>query len=82
MMAVQWGTGQVLWSMLWFYIFFLWIWLVISVFVDIMRNPQLNGGGRALWALLVIFIPFFGVFMYLIVNGASTHERQGSAVKP
>ena len=79
--AAEWGTGQVFWSILWFYLFFLWIWLVISVFVDILRNPELSGGGRALWAIVVIFLPFIGVFMYLIVNGTRTHERQGSAYR-
>jgi len=77
MIAAEWGTGQVVWSIFWFYLFFLWIWLVISIFIDIMRNPELSGSGRALWAVLVVFLPFLGVFMYLIVNGTSMHERRG-----
>ncbi len=78
--AAEWGTGEVFWSMLWFYIFFMWVWLVIATFVDIFRNPELSGGSRALWAVLVVFLPFFGVFMYLVVNGTTMHERRGSAV--
>src|SRR4051794_12544965 len=43
------GSGQVFWSMLWFFLFFIWIWLLISVFSDIFRSHDLGGGAKALW---------------------------------
>jgi len=73
--AAEWGTGQVLWSILWFFIFFMWIWLVISIFADIIRNHEMSGWAKALWSLFIIFVPFLGVFIYLIVNGGSMNER-------
>ncbi len=76
LLAAEFGTGQVLWSILWFFIFFLWIWLVITIFADIIRNHEMSGVAKALWSLFIIFIPFLGVFMYLIVNGRSMNERQ------
>ncbi|MGI9645275.1 MAG: PLDc N-terminal domain-containing protein [Ilumatobacteraceae bacterium] len=75
LLAAEFGTGQVLWSILWFFLFFLWIWLVITIFADIIRNHDMSGWAKALWALFIIFVPFLGVFIYLIVNGGSMNER-------
>jgi len=80
-LAATFGTGQVLWSILWFFVFFMWIWLVISIFGDILRNHDMSGGAKALWSLFIIFIPFLGVFAYLIVNGQSMNERQAKAMQ-
>ncbi len=77
MLLAEFGTGQVFWSMLWFFIFFIWIWLLIIVFSDIFRSPDLSGWGKALWSLFVIFLPYLGVFVYLIARG---HKMQAHAV--
>ena len=73
--AAEFGTGQVLWSILWFFLFFLFFFLVITVFLDIMRNRDLSGWGKALWAVGIIILPFLGIFMYLIVNGSDMNRR-------
>ena len=62
------GTGQVFWSMLWFFLFFIWIWLLIVVFSDIFRSQDLSGWAKALWTIFVIFLPYLGVFVYLIAR--------------
>ncbi len=72
------GTGQVLWSMLVFFLWFIWIWLLIIVFADIFRSQDLSGWGKALWTIFVIFLPYLGVFVYLIARGA---KMQGHAVQ-
>ncbi len=77
-LAAEFGTGQVLWSILWFFLIFLWIWLVITVFVDIMRSDDLSGGAKALWAVVIIFLPYLGVFVYLISRGDKMADRQVS----
>ena len=79
MLLAEFGTGQVFWSMLWFFLFFIWIWMLIVVFGDIFRSPDLSGWGKALWTIFVIFLPYLGVFVYLIARGArcrSTRSRQ------
>ena len=76
LMAAEWGTGQVLWSMLWFFLWFIWIWLLIMVFSDIFRSPDLGGGGKTLWVIFVIIIPWLGILTYLIARGHGMHERQ------
>jgi hypothetical protein len=63
------GTGQVFWSMLWFFLWVIWFWLLIVVFGDIFRSDDLGGWGKALWAIFVIVVPYLGVFAYLIARG-------------
>ena len=75
MLLAEFGTGQVLWSMLWFTLFFLWIWTVVIVFSDIFRSDDLSGWGKALWSLFVIFLPYLGVFVYLITQSRHMAER-------
>jgi ABC-type Fe3+ transport system permease subunit len=58
-------------------LFFIWIWLLITVFADIFRSPDLSGWGKALWSIFVIFLPYLGVFVYLIARG---HKMQEHAV--
>jgi hypothetical protein len=73
--ASNFGTGQVFLSMLWFFLFFIWIWLLISVFGDIFRSHDLGGVAKALWVIFVIVVPYFGVFIYLIARGGKMHEH-------
>ena len=73
--VAEFGTGQVLWSMLWFFLFLIWIWLLIVVFADIFRSSDLSGWGKALWTLFIIVLPYLGVFVYLIARGGTMQER-------
>src|SRR5436305_3071662 len=74
-MYAEWAVGQVFWSMLWFFLFFIWIWLLITVFADIFRSPDLSGWGKAAWSIFVIIAPYLGVFVYLIARGGKMHEH-------
>ena len=75
MLLAEFGTGQVFWSMLWFFMFFIWIWLLISLFGDIFRSADLSGGAKAMWTIFIIVLPFLGVLVYLIVRGNSMQDR-------
>jgi ABC-type multidrug transport system fused ATPase/permease subunit len=70
-----WHVGEVFLSMLWFVLFFVWIWLAITVFVDIFRSRDLSGWAKALWVIFIIVLPYLGIFVYLIARGGSMHER-------
>src|SRR4051794_25328127 len=61
--------------MLWFFLFFIWIWLLITVFGDIFRSDDLSGWGKALWTVFVIVLPYVGVFVYLIARGTRMQEH-------
>jgi hypothetical protein len=75
MFLAEFGTGQVFWSMLWFFLFFIWIWLLIVVFADIFRSDDLSGWGKALWTIFIILVPYLGVFVYLIARGHKMQDR-------
>jgi Phospholipase_D-nuclease N-terminal/Short C-terminal domain len=79
--ANEFGTGQVFWSMLWFFMFFIWIWLLITVFSDIFRSHDIGGFAKAIWVIFVIVIPYFGVFVYLIARGHKMHEHAVEAME-
>jgi Phospholipase_D-nuclease N-terminal len=66
---------NILWSMLVFVGFIMWIWLAISVFVDIFRRHDMGGFLKALWIIAIIFIPLFGVLIYLIAYHKGIAER-------
>jgi type VI protein secretion system component VasK len=74
-MLAEFGTGQVFWSLIWFVLFFIWIWLLVIVFGDIFRSPDLSGWGKALWSIFIIFLPYLGVFVYLIARGGKMQEH-------
>jgi hypothetical protein len=70
---------DIFFSILWFFLFFLWIYILISIFTDIFRSHDLSGGGKALWFLFVLVLPFLGAFIYLIVRGGKMHEHAAQA---
>jgi hypothetical protein len=64
------------WAMLMFFLFFAWIWVLITVFIDIFRSHDLNGWEKALWVVFVLVLPLLGVLVYLIARGGKMQERQ------
>ncbi len=81
LIAAEWGVGQVFWSMLWFFLFMMWIWLIFVIFADIFRSDDLSGWGKTIWSIFVIFLPFLGIFAYLIARGGSMAERQAATAR-
>ncbi|HET9420396.1 MAG TPA: SHOCT domain-containing protein [Nocardioides sp.] len=63
------------WTLLWFFLFFIWIWLLISVFSDIFRSDDLSGWNKAFWTIFVVVLPYLGVFVYLIARGKKMGEH-------
>jgi ABC-type multidrug transport system fused ATPase/permease subunit len=62
-------------TMLYFFLFIIWIWLLIMVFMDIFRSHDMGGLAKALWVIFIIILPFLGVFVYLIARGGKMQER-------
>ncbi|MET0325084.1 MAG: SHOCT domain-containing protein [Ilumatobacteraceae bacterium] len=81
LIAAEWGSGQMLWSFLWFFMFFIWIWLLIAVFSDIFRSHDLSGWGKGLWTVGIIVLPYIGVLAYLIIRGHKMSEHAAEAAK-
>ena len=68
-------NGSFLLAMFEFFIFFAWIMCLFYVFSDIFRSHDLGGFAKTVWSLFVIFLPFLGVFVYLIARGGGMTER-------
>ncbi len=66
---------DILWTMMIFFLFVIWIWILITVFVDIFRRRDTSGFAKALWIIFVILTPYLGVLIYLIVNHDGMAER-------
>jgi hypothetical protein len=75
MLASGYPLLDAFWTILWIFCFTLWIFLVVYIFMDIFRSRDMNGWGKAGWSIFIIFLPFLGVFVYLIARGKSMAER-------
>jgi uncharacterized protein with PQ loop repeat len=64
------GTGQVLWSMMWFFFFFVYIWVVIAILTDIFRDHEMGGVAKAIWIIALVLVPLVTGIVYLIVRAA------------
>lgn len=71
----EYTVGEAFWTMLWFFLFFIWIWLLISVFSDIFRSDDLSGWAKAFWTIFVVVLPYLGVLVYLIARGKKMGEH-------
>jgi len=79
MLASSYPLLDIFWTMLEFFLFFIYLWLLITIFSDIFRSRDLGGGAKMLWVLFVFIVPFLGILIYLIARGGSMHERAEAA---
>lgn len=75
MIATTYPLLEVFWTMLIFFAFFIWIWILFTVFADVFRRNDLSGWGKAAWIIFVIVLPYLGVFVYLIAEHKGMTER-------
>jgi hypothetical protein len=68
-------------TMLLFFAWALWIFLVVWILIDIFRNNKLGGWAKAGWVILIIFVPLIGVLIYLGVHGKDIREREEGLAK-
>jgi hypothetical protein len=67
--------GELLLLVLEFFLLFAWIWILITVIMDLFRDHKLSGVAKAVWVFFLVFLPFLGVLLYLIVRGAGMRDR-------
>jgi hypothetical protein len=75
-LASNYPLGDVFISTLYFALLIVWIVFVFHVVGDIFRSHDLGGISKALWLLLIFFLPFVGCLLYVVIRGGSMHERQ------
>jgi Short C-terminal domain/Phospholipase_D-nuclease N-terminal len=72
---------EVFWTLLVFFAFVIWIWILFVVLADIFRRHDISGWLKVLWIVVIILIPYFGVFIYLIAEHEGMTERTIEAQK-
>ena len=68
-LAYEYPIAGVFMSMLWFFLFVIWIMILFRVFADIFRSHEMSGLSKTLWVIFVIIVPFLGVLVYVIARG-------------
>jgi hypothetical protein len=75
LVATDYPFLDVLWTMIVFFLWVAWFWVLIGIIADIFRRHDIGGGAKAGWLLLVLIVPFLGVLIYVIANGKEMAER-------
>jgi len=75
MLASNYPFLDVVWTMLIFFLWVVWFWLLFTVFADVFRRTDLSGWGKTGWIVFTIVLPFLGVFVYLITQSSGMTER-------
>ena len=73
--AADYPFMDVLWSMIIFFFWVIWIWIVITVLIDVFRRHDIGGFSKALWVIFVVILPWLGVLIYLIVEHDGMRDR-------
>jgi hypothetical protein len=81
LIAADYPFLEVLWTMILFFAWLAWIWIAITVFVDIFRRHDISGWAKAVWVVFVIVLPFLGVLVYLIAQHDGMRERSAKSAQ-
>ena len=80
-LAADYPLLNAFWTMMIFFLWVLWFWLLITVFIDLFRRDDMSGWMKALWVVFVIVLPYIGVLVYLIAYGRNMAERRNREVQ-
>jgi Phospholipase_D-nuclease N-terminal/Short C-terminal domain len=72
---------EVMWTLIVFFAWVIWFWILITILADVFRRRDIGGGKKTLWVLFLIFVPFVGVLVYLIANHDGMAERKMHAAQ-
>jgi Short C-terminal domain/Phospholipase_D-nuclease N-terminal len=75
LIAADYPFLEVLWTMILFFAWVAWLWILFTVFADLFRRDDIGGWGKAGWVVFVIVLPFLGVLIYLIAQHDGMRER-------
>ena len=75
MLATDYPLLEVFWTMLIFFAFIVWIWILFTVLADIFRRRDISGFAKVMWIIFVVVLPYLGVFVYLIAEHQGMNER-------
>ena len=76
LIAADYPFMDVLWSMIIFFFWVIWIWIVVTVLIDVFRRDDIGGWAKAAWVIFVVILPWLGVLIYLIAQHDGMRERR------
>ena len=76
MLADSYPFWSLMWTMIVFFVWILWFWLLFVVLADVFRRHDISGWGKTGWIIFVVILPFLGVFIYLITQNDGMNERR------
>ena len=79
-LAADYPFMDVLWTMIIFFAWVAWIWMLIVIFTDVFRRRDIGGWAKAAWVVFMIVLPFIGVLAYLIAQHDGMAQRQADAM--
>ena len=72
---------NIFWSMIIFFAWVVWIWMMITILADVFRRRDIGGWGKAAWIVFLLVLPFLGVLIYLIANSGSMADRSAEQAR-
>ncbi|WP_432133782.1 MULTISPECIES: SHOCT domain-containing protein [unclassified Streptomyces] len=75
-LAYDYPLLSMFWTMLWFFVWIMWLILLFRIIGDIFRDDELSGWGKTGWMIFVVVLPFLGVFVYVIARGKGLGRRE------
>jgi hypothetical protein len=81
LIAADYPFMDVLWSMIIFFFWVIWIWIVVTVLLDVFRRNDIGGWAKAAWVVFVVILPWLGVLIYLIAQHDGMRERRVKEVQ-
>lgn len=75
MLLAEIGLGDVLWSMIAFFFFVIFLWIIFGIIGDVFRSKDLSGLAKALWCIAIVLVPWLTIFVYLITRGSGMSDR-------
>jgi hypothetical protein len=79
--AAEYPFLNIFWSMIVFFCWVIWFWMVVVIFSDIFSRRDISGWAKAAWSVFIIVVPFLGVLVYLIAHSDDMAERRAGAAK-
>ena len=80
-LAAEYPFLEILGSMLFFFGFVVWMWMLFAIFGDLFRRDDVSGWGKAAWTIFILFLPIFGALCYLVSQGSEMAARNVAAQK-
>jgi hypothetical protein len=81
LLATDYPFLNILWTMIIFFAWVIFIWVAITVLIDVFRRHDVGGWTKAAWVILVIVLPFLGVLLYLLFNHDGMAQRSAKEAK-